>query len=509
MVADKNRTDKIAKNTLFMFIRMVLVAIIGFYTSRVVLNVLGVEDFGIYNIVGSIVIFLSFFKNALTNATYRHFTFDLGTGNYERLAKTFSMSLNVHVILALILFIALEIVGPWIISHKLNIPAGRIDAAVTVFHFSLVVFCIEIVKTPYNSSIIAHEKMNFYALTSIIEVVLKLGIVFLLVLIPFDKLILYGILLTGVSALMFIWYVVYCRRHFGETKYRLYWSKSMLRKLSSYAGWSMVVNAADVSVVQCMNIFLNIFGGVAVNAAMGVANQVNSLVSNFLHTFTSSFNPQIIKSYAQQDYHYFMNLLFSTSKISFFLFFMAAFPIMLNIDYLLEIWLVNVPKGADIFVCLIFLYTMFDSFSISLWNAVHATGNIKVHQILMASIKILNIPIAYVLLKEGMPIYSAVAIYALLNGVCAIVRIFYLKRLIEFPVMKYCRDVISRMGIVVLITVLLPLWSMHWTMSDLLHLIVSSGIFFTLYAVTVYFLGLNPREKEIVNNILIKRLRHD
>ena len=258
MESDKNRTDKIAKNTLFMFIRMVIVAIIGFYTSRVVLNVLGVEDFGIYNIVGSIVIFLSFFKNALTNATYRHFTFDLGTGNYERLTKTFSMSLNVHVILAIILFIALEIVGPWIISHKLNIPAGRIDAAVTVFHFSLVVFCIEIVKTPYNSSIIAHEKMNFYALTSIIEVVLKLGIVFLLVLIPFDKLILYGILLAGVSALMFVWYVIYCRRHFEETKYRPYWSKSMLRKLSSYAGWSMVVNAADVSVVQCMNIFLNI-----------------------------------------------------------------------------------------------------------------------------------------------------------------------------------------------------------------------------------------------------------
>lgn len=504
-----NRTDTIAKNTLFMFIRMVLVAAVGFFSSRIILNTLGVDDFGIYNIVGSIVIFLSFFKTALTNATYRHITFHLGTGDTELLSKTFSMSLNVHVILALILFIVLECIGPWIIENKLNIPVDRIYAATLVFHFSLAVFCIEIIKTPYNSCIIAHEKMNFYALTSIIEALLKLSVVFLLIWLPFDKLVLYSVLLALVSAVMFLWYIVYCNHHFPEAIYHPYWDRQTLRKLSTYAGWSMVVNAADVTVVQCINIFLNIFGGVVVNAAMGVANQVNSLVGSFLHTFSSAFNPQIIKSYAQKDLNYFMKLLFSTSKISFFLFFMAAFPIMLNIDYLLEIWLVNVPKGADIFVCLIFLYTMFDSFSISLWNAVHATGNIKVHQILMASIKILNIPIAYVLLKEGMPIYSAVAIYALLNGVCAIVRIFYLKRLIEFPVMKYCRDVISRMGIVVLITVLLPLWSMHWTMSDLLHLIVSSGIFFTLYAVTVYFLGLNPREKEIVNNILIKRLRHD
>ncbi len=509
MEADKNRTDKIAQNTLFMFIRMVIVAIIGFYTSRVVLNVLGVEDFGIYNIVGSIVVFLSFFKNALTNATYRHFTFELGTGNYDRLAKTFSMSLNVHVILAIILFIILEAVGPWIIGHKLSIPNERLNAAVTVFHFSLAVFCIEVVKTPYNSSIIAHEKMNFYALTSIIEVVLKLGIVFLLILLPLDKLILYSILLACVSVLMFGWYMVYCRRHFTETKYRMYWSMPMLKRLSSYAGWSMVVNAADVTVIQCINIFLNIFGGVVVNAAMGVANQVNSLVSNFLQTFTSAFNPQIIKTYAQQDYHYFMNLLFSTSKLSFFLFFMVAFPIALNIDYLLKVWLVNPPENTGIFVILIMAYSLFDSFSISLWNAVHATGNIKVHQLLVASIKILNIPLAYILLKEGMPVYAAVAIYAILNCVCSIVRILYLKRLIDFPVMKYLREVVARMVIVVFITVLLPLWSMSWNMSDLLHLIVSSGIFFILYFVTVYFLGLNVKEKNILNNMVLKRLRHE
>ena len=503
---NKNRTDTIAKNTLFMFIRMVLVAAIGFYTSRVILDTLGVEDFGIYNIVGSIVVFLSFFKNALTNATYRHFTFELGTGNQVQLARTFSMSMNVHLILAVALLIVLETLGPFIIEHKLNIPEHRMDAAICVFHFSLVVFCIEIIKTPYNSSIIAHERMNFYAFTSIIEVVLKLGVVFLLVWIPYDKLILYGILLAVVSCAMFIWNRTYCRRHFSETVYRPYWDKTMLKKFTSYAGWSMVVNAADVTVVQFMNIFINIFGGVVVNAAMGVANQVNALVNNFLQSFASSFNPQIIKSYAQQDFNYFMKLLFSTSKISFFLFFLAAFPIMLNIDYLLDIWLVNPPDQTGIFVCLVMMYSLFDSFSISLWNAVHATGNIRIHQILMASIKMLNIPLAYILLRKGLPVYSAVAVYAFLNAVCSIVRILYLRILINLPIKQYFKDVILRMVIVVAISVLLPLWSTVWDMSEFMHLIVSSAVFLLLYAVTVYVFGLNSQEKIILTNFISSRL---
>ena len=506
------RPDTIARNTVYMFIRMVLVALIGFYTSRIILKTLGVEDFGVYNIVGSVVVFLSFFKNALTNATYRHFTFELGAGNSGLLAKTFSMSMNVHLILAAAIAVILEAAGPWIIREYLNIPADRTDAAVCLFHFSLAVFCLEIIKTPYNSSIIAHERMNFYAVTSIIEVLLKLGIVFLLVWIPFDKLILYGMLLAAVSVIMFTWYRLYCRRNFKETVYRPYWSRPMLKRLTSYAGWSMVVNAADVTAVQFMNIFMNIFGGVTINAAMGVANQVNSLVGNFLHTFTNSFNPQIIKSYARQDMGYFMKLLFSTSKISFYLFFMAAFPIMLNIGYLLDIWLVNPPEGTETFVCLILLYSLFDSFSISLWNAVHATGNIKVHQILMASIKILNIPAAYILLETGMPVYSAVAVYAALNGVCAVVRILYLRKLINFPSGRYFNEVTLKIAAVTALSIWLPLWSMSWEMSGLMHLAVSSGIFLALYIASVYTVGLDDGEKAIARRLIsnvLKRRKSD
>lgn len=506
MSIKQENTARIAKNTFFMFIRMALVAVVGFFTSRVVLNTLGIEDFGIYNVVGSVIVFLSFFKQALNNATYRYLTYELGCGSCERLRKTFAMSLNVHVILAVVLFVILEIGGVWLLNTKLQIPAERLPAANWTFQLSLVCFAIEIVKTPYNSSVISHERMDFYAYTSIVEVLLKLSVVYLLVVAPFDKLVLYSFLLLLVAVVMLVWYIVYCVRKFPETAYKFHWDSSMCKNFTSYSGWSLLVNASDVTVAQSINIFFNIFSGVAVNAAMGVANQVNQQLNNFLATFTTSFNPQIIKSYAQKDYVYFMKLIFSTSKISYYLLFAVSFPIMLNIDFILKLWLGVPPEMTAVFLRYIIIYSLIDAFSAPLWNAVHATGYIRTHQILMSAIKLINIPLAYMMLKTGQPVYYAVALMAGLNGVCSIVRAVYMRSLISLNLAEYMIQVIGRIGIVTVISMPLPMYFRFNGSESWFTLFTSTTSFILPYLGVVYIMGLSKSERTIVKSLVMKRI---
>lgn len=500
-----NNTKRIAKNTIYMFVRMTLVMCVSFFTSRVVLNTLGVEDFGIYNIVGSVVIFLSFFRNALDNATYRYLTFDLGKGNIEQLKKTFAMTINAHIILAVILFIILEFIGLWFINNKLNIPTTRIYAANWVFQFSLFTFLIEILKTPFNSLIISHEHMKFYAYTSIVEVTLKLIIVYVLLLGNWDKLILYSFLTLIVSFIMLIWYITYCIKHYKETHYQYYWHSGTLKNIMSYSGWSLLVNASDITVQQCINIFFNIFGGVTANAAMGIANQVNSQLNRFLHTFTTSFNPQIIKSYAQNNFDYFMKLLLSTSKLSYFLLFSLAFPLMLNINFILKIWLKIPPTLTSTLLYFIIIYSLIDAISAPLWNAVHATGKLKTHQIMMSSIKILNIPIAYLLLKNNFPLYTVIITYAFLNGICCIVRAIYMRYLIQLSLKDYFIKVIGRCILVSSISIILPIYYNSQTYEGWEKLIISTILFFIPYFILVYFIGLNRKEKTIIINWISKK----
>ncbi len=501
-----DRSKRIANNTLYLFFRMLLVAIVSLYTSRVILSALGVSDFGIYNVVGSVVVFASFFKNALTNATYRYLAYEIGIGNFDQLKKLFSMSINVHCILAVILFVFLEIIGSWVVNNKLNIPIERLDAANFVFHFSLITFCLEVIKTPYNSLIIAKEEMSFYAIISILEVLLKLLIVYLLCLFSFDKLMLYAALLMFVSLVIFLCYLLFCWFKYPESHYKYYWNNSLLKTLLSYSGWSMLVNTTDVSVTQCISIFLNLFYGVVANAAMGIANQVNALLNSLLSSFSTAFTPQIIKSYAGGEKNYFMKLLFSTSKLSFFALFALAFPIMLNIEYILQIWLKNPPELAGKFLICIACYTLFDSFSSPLWNAVHATGNIKVHQILMSSIKILNIPIGYLLLYKGYSAVSILLLYAILNGVCSLVRIIYLKYLIDLDYVKFFKDVILKFLVVIIISIILPLIIKYLNISNIFTLVASSLSFFSIYGFVVYFIGLNLVERDLLKNIIFKKI---
>ena len=490
-----------------MFMRMVLVVFVGFFTSRVILNTLGIEDYGIYNIVGSVVIFLSFFKNALNNATYRYLTYDLGKGNREKLKQTFAMALNAHVILALIMLILLEFFGTYFLNNKLNIPTERLYAANWAFQFSLLTFIVEIIRTPFNSTIISHEHLNFYAYTSIIEVFLKLAVVYLLMLGNFDKLILYAFMLFIVALIMLAWYILYCYKNYTETHYKRYWDTKILQSFTSYSGWSLIVNATDVTVQQCINFFFNIFGGVTINAAIGIANQVNNHLNHFLSSFTTSFNPQIIKSYAKNDLGYFMNLILSTSKISYFLLFSIAFPILLNINFLLKIWLVNPPQHTAIFLLFIVIHSLIDAISAPLWNAVHATGKLKTHQLLMSTIKIINIPVAYLLLHFEYPFYYAIASYAFLNGSCCIIRAIYMQHLINLSLKKYIIGVIMKCIIVSLLSSILPIIYFSYHSNGWEELFVSTALFYIPYFSLVYIIGLNQKEKEKVLFLLLSKIK--
>ena len=434
MVADNSQ--KVAKNTLYLFIRMVLVLIVGLYTSRIVLKVLGVEDYGIYNVVGSVVVFLNFLKMALTNATYRYLAIEIGKKSGPRLHEVYSMSINVHIILAVVVWIILECVGVWFLNAKLNIPSERMVAANWLFQFSLLSFCISIVQTPFNSSLIAHERMNFYAIVSIIETVLKLVIVYLLLVSPIDKLVTYGLLQLLIAVLVGVCYMLYCIRMFTDCRYVRYWSAPLARELVAYSGWSLLVNASDVIAHQSMSIVFNLFFGVVANAAMGITQQVTSQLGAFLGNFTMSFNPQIIKSYAAKQYDYFMKLIFSSSKLSFFLFLFIALPVVANIEFILTVWLGDYPEMTPTFIRVIVLYSIFESSQHSFLNAVHATGKIKVHQIMMASLKLASIPVMYYVLASGKDGYWMLVVWVVFTFIWCVVRTVYMHFLIGMSLSK-------------------------------------------------------------------------
>lgn len=491
-----SNVKQLARNTIFLYFRMILVLLVTLYTSRVVLKVLGFEDFGLYNLVGSVVVFLSFFKNALTNATYRYLAFSIGENNIVELKRVYSMAINSHILLAVILWLVMEVIGIWILNFHLNIPSDRITAANWVFQFSLLTFCVGVVQTPFHSNIIAHERMNFYAIVSIVEVLLKLATVWLLALSPIDKLISYGLLLLIVAILIFATYAFYCKKSFVNTKYIRCWDKEWIYKFMSYSGWNLFVNGADVCTQQSFSIFFNWFVGVIGNAALGLSNQVNSGINMFVANFSQAFNPQIIKSYAAKNYDYFIKLIFTMSKISYILFFIIAIPIIVNIEYILTIWLGDYPPLTPNLVKVTMLFYLFDSFQIPLWQGVHATGKIRNHQIIVGSIKFLSIPLAYAAFKfNGSPIL-AMGIWAGLNGVCAIARTIYVHYLYGLDILKYFKEVCVRLFLMTIIVGVVALAVSSVFHQDFVGLVVTSGILIATICLLSIVFVLNKSERE-------------
>ena len=502
-----NKSKQVAKNTIYLYIRMILVMAVSLYTSRVVLQVLGIEDFGIYNVVGSVVVFLSFLQAALRNATFRYFTYDLGAGNTDSLGKTYSMAINTHMLMALVLFLLMEIGGIWFINCKMNVVPERLYAANWAFQFSLLTFCISVIRTPFESNILAHERMDFYAITSVAEVFLRLGIVYLLLVIPLDKLIVYGGLTMLVYFSLFLFYVIFCHYIFKEIRYTKYWDIRILRQFASYSGWSLLVNAACITRSQCINIFFNLFLGVLANAAMGIANQVVGALNTFVTNFTQAFRPQLIMSWASKEYDYFMRVIFSTSKMAYFLLLIISIPVACNIKFWLKIWLGEYPEMAQIYIISIILYYLIDAIQEPLVTSVHATGRLKYHQIMISTLVFLFIPISYFMLKFGVAGEWVLISNALLNLTCATARTLYMRNLINLDLHAYFSKVVLPVICVTVISLPLPIYLTRVFEANWTNAILQTLLSMAITTVLCFFVGLSKSERNMVYSFpIVKKI---
>lgn len=421
---NSENSKRIAKNTILLYVRMLVTMLVGLFTSRVVLDALGVEDFGIYNVVGGFVSMFVIVRAGLVSSTQRFLTFDLGKGDIKKLNQTFSTITLIYVILCAMVLIVAEIGGVWFIEHKLVIPSERLYAAQWVFQFSLLTLIVTLLSSAYNSLIIAHEKMKAFAYITIYEVFAKLLVAYILYITSADKLIVYAILLCIVQVTVPILYWYYCQRNFREEVklcWHLKWEK--VREIYSFAGWAMLGGIANIGYTQGLNMLLGMFFTPMVNAARGVAVQVQGLISQFVTNFQMAVDPQIIKSYAREDYKYMSKLISTSSRFSYFLMYFISLPVFLEAETLLGWWLVEVPQYTPLFFRLIIITTMYDAISNPYGKAIQATGDIRKYQLICSTVLILIVPIAYITLKLGAPAYSVFIVHIILGFIAMICRI--------------------------------------------------------------------------------------
>lgn len=499
---------RIAKNTLLLYIRTLLTMAISLYTSRVILNVLGVSDYGIYNVVGGVVAMFSVISGTFSSSISRFITYELGSKNFERLQKIFSTSLNIQLIISAIIILVGEIVGVWFINYKMQIPPERLIAANWVFQCSLLTFVINLISIPYNASIIAHEKMSAFAYISILEVTLKLIIVYLLLLSPFDKLATYAILLVTVALIVRGTYGIYCKQHFKECKYQWIYDKKLSKEMLSFAGWSFFGNSAYMFNTQGVNILINLFFGVTFNAARGIATQVEAAIMQFANNFTMAINPQITKSYAAGDKEYMFALICRGAKYSYFLLLFFAIPFILEANTILKLWLKVVPEYAPIFLRL----TMFGSMAMILGNtlltAVSATGNIKYYQIWVTIIGCLVFPLTWLAYKLGCPVETAYILYMTIYFILVFVRLYFVKKQLQFPVMIFIRQVLLRVFAVSVFAFAIPTVINYCIPTSIGRLVLTIFCATFVSCFSIFIIGLEAGERQTiltkVKNIIYK-----
>jgi O-antigen/teichoic acid export membrane protein len=470
-----------------------------------VLDVLGATNYGINNIITGVVVLFSFLNNALLSATQRFLNFYLGKKDYDTTETVFCMSMNTYLLFSVIVLIIGETVGLWFVQTQLNIPSERMNVAIWVYQLALIQFITSLLRIPYNATIIAYERMSFYAYVSLAEVLLKLGCVYLLYITPFDKLLVYSILYTIIPIIINLAYKTFCNHNFKTSFYRIIWDKSIFKELFGFTGWSLFGSVANLLAQQGLNILLNIFHGVTVNAAAGIANQVSTSVFGFVSNFQTAFQPQIVKTYASGEHARFFQLIMQTSKFSFFLVLIIFTPIILTIDHILAIWLKDVPEFTGIFCQLILVFMALEALSAPLWMGVQATGKIRNYQILMAIIIGLNFPFAYVCLSLGYPPFYVWWIRIFIDVITIMVRCIYMNRFMNFPIFDYVKDVIAPIGVVTLLSVPLPLLINNFVHPLWLNLISVGGTSILISVIFIYFVGLTVNERAIVSKHLINK----
>ncbi len=501
MSQSSDNNKRIAKNTLLLYVRMLFMMLVGLYTSRVILQTLGVIDFGIFNVVGGVIAMMGFIQGSLGAASSRFITYNLGKGDMSLMKKTFSNIITIHIIFAGLILLVGETVGLWFVINKLQIPENRHVAAIWVYQFSILTSMMSIISVPYNSAIIAHEKMSAFAYISIADAILKLLIVYILVVIPYDKLITYSILFFSIQLFDRIVYWYYCSHHFEETKVRLSIDKKQFKEIFSFAGWTMNGTLAVIGYTQGLNILLNLFFGPAVNAARGIAVQVQNITRQFCTNFQMALNPQLTKSYAKGDLTYMHKLLITSSKFSFFIMFIIALPLMLEANLVLHWWLGIVPQHTVSFLRLILCTSLLFSLSNPIIVSVHATGNIKKFQIIEGTMLLLIVPIAYVLLKFfHIPPESVFIVHIFVEICTQFARLKVVLPMINMSLRPYFHEVIVRLLLVVTTSSILPILIYDTMDAGIVSFLIVCFSCVICLCVSIYFFGCNASERAMVSN---------
>lgn len=502
-VIDKSR---IAKNTIFLYIRMFVIMLVTLYTSRVILKTLGVEDYGVYNVVAGSVALFGFMNSAMSMATQRFLNFYMVKGDASILRRVFAMSLNIHAIIAVLVVILCETLGLWILNTQLNIPPDRMVAARWVYQFAIITFCISIIQVPFNSAILAHEKMNIYAVVSIIEVFLKLGVVFILLAVAVDKLVLYGFLLSIVGLAIFIVYMSISCHLFKECRYKLCWDKKLFKEIAGFSGWNIFGQVAQILTTQGVNMVANVFCGVIVNASIGITNQVNAAMSQFTSNFQAAFRPQIVKSYSVGDKLEMQKLACQASKFSFFLLYIISVPIIFNIDVILDLWLDKVPPFSALFCKILIWYSYFEVIGMPLVISIMATGRNRNYQLLYCFTVSLNLILSVLFLKKGFSPEIIFYIKVTISFFVLVVRLLCAKKQAGFSIRYFLKSVMIPVCIIVLFISLVQVgfygFIESWTMR-----IYITGIIETVLLVFIYIIGLSKTERRTVISIIIKKIK--
>ncbi len=488
---------RIAKNTMLLYGRMGLMMIISFFTARITLEALGVDNYGINNVVGGLVSMFSLISSSLTSSASRFITYGLGAGDKERLNKIFTTSVNIHLILAIIVVLAIETIGVWFLNNKMVIPAERLTAAHWVLQCSAINFAVGLLSTPYNAAIIAHERMDIYAYFSLFDAFSRLAIVFSIKYYGGDKLILLAIISLIPILIKQFYYWRFSKKNFAECTYHFKWDKALFKEMTSFAGWNFIGASSGQMKDQGVNIAINMFHGPAINAARGIAMQICSIVGQFTANIFAAINPQITKEYAAGNYARMHNLMFKGTKILYFLFMIISIPIFFEIETILYIWLGQVPEHTVLFTRLVLILCLSDIISSTLITAQLATGRIRNYQIVVGGTQMLNFPVSYIFLRLGFFPEITLVIAIIISQICLIERLIFLRTMCQLPSLKFAKEVCLNTIIVTIIASILPAvfyFNIHDTILRFILVCISSVISSIL---AIYFIGCKEDEKRL------------
>ena len=502
-------TKRIAKNTLMLYGRMLFSMVVSLYTSRVILNALGVVDYGIMGVVGGFVSMFSLISSSLSSAVSRFLTFELGRGDMDRLKRAFSTSLLIHILLAFVILIVAETVGVWFVNNKMTIPADRLYAANWIFQASILSFMFGLFSVPYNASIVSHERMSAFAYIGILDTTLKLLIVLFIAHCRwhFDKLIVYSVLLTTVSIMLQLIYLAYCRKHFEECRLKISFDSEFWKEISAFSVWNFIGCTAAILKDQGVNVLLNVFVGPVLNAARGIAGSVNGAVSGFASNFMTALNPQITKSYASGDLKYAHFLVERGSRFSYYILMFLAIPILLETEFLLTIWLKQYPEHSLHFVRLVLMLSMVDILSNTLITLQNATGRIRNYQLVVGSILLLNFPLSYLCLKMGFPPECTYVVAIAVGIMCMFARLLFVRKMACLPMLGFLHKVVLNVLLVTSCAIILP-YVVHKILPYGWERFIVVGIVSVITSgLSILFLGCNTSERTFIldKTLSIKR----